>query len=274
MEAGAANGSVNPSGNPIRDSTNDGFRAAMLRPSWRSEEGGPLVPADAAVGHLRAIVDSDGLPFCAKVSRPSWGHPFCEVPYSDAVGVGHNEDPSSHVGSTDFCGRKREGTRSVSEVAQLAPHRGQPGALAVRDVLDDDDRRPDFFGDAVELEPEPTSVAGETGLLAGGADVLAGETSAEEIDGGKRPSCRDVIEPLNVGPVLGEDAAAELVLLDLPEDRAQPGGLEPELETADTGEERADRDQGRFASTIARATGGETLFPTRATCCSFVPVRM
>ena len=93
--------------------------------------------------------------------------------------------------------------------------------------------------------------------LPGDADGLARESAADEIDApsalahlavvdltstvdGVEREAAHVIESLHVGPVLGEDALAERVDLDLP--AAPPArALKPEVKPPDPGEETAER---------------------------------
>jgi hypothetical protein len=96
--------------------------------------------------------------------------------------------------------------------------------------------------DSRELVPEAASSTSEASSLARGADVLAGESSADEIDGFEISSTNaaDIIEPLRLGPVLRENREAQLVLLDLPDRLANARHLQAQLEPADAAEERAD----------------------------------
>lgn len=116
---------------------NTGFSAAS-----RDVSSPPVfVSEPGRENHVLAIDQRDGFPLPAYLSLPSPGHPFCDDPYRDAVGVGHNENPSAEVGSADGGGRNSEGTDSVAKLAQAPPHLGQPLALPACDVLDDDDPR-------------------------------------------------------------------------------------------------------------------------------------
>jgi len=109
------------------------------------------------------------------------------------------------------------------------------------DVLDDDISRFKLANDPSEFGPKTRALSVDPGSLAGDGEVLAGEASADEVDGGEvvGAGVSDVPEPLGVGEVLGKDGAAVGVLLDLPGD-AHPCSLEAEVEAADACEERAD----------------------------------
>lgn len=71
---------------------------------------------------------------------------------------------------------------------------------------------------------------------------MAGEATADQIDGLEivDADIPHVAESLRVGEVLLEDGEAVGILLDLP-NRAHPASLEPEIETADSCEQRANR---------------------------------
>lgn len=86
-------------------------------------------------------------------------------------------------------------------------------------------------------------MAGEPGPFAGLRDVLAREPSTNhlhrfEVRGADAPH---VIVPHGVGPVHREHAAAPWVDLHLPPDGPEPGPFEAKLQSADAGEEGADR---------------------------------
>ena len=74
------------------------------------------------------------------------------------------------------------------------------------------------------------------------ADVLAGEPAAEEIDGleivGTNGS--DILVTPHIGPVLRQHRTTEWVDFYLPLAR-HPGTLEPEIESADAGEQAPKR---------------------------------
>lgn len=170
------------------------------------------------------------------------GH-FCidgESRLAFAVKVGSNdEDSSAEVRGADVGGRQLEGTASVSQVAELPPHRRQPSAhLGPGDVLDHDGLRSYSFDDASEVPPKRGPFPAEPSPGAGVGDVLAGEAAADEIHVGIVPGARDIVEPRDVGPVLREHRAAEWVDLALPDDVTETGLLKPELQSADAGKER------------------------------------
>lgn len=177
----------------------------------------------------------------AYAARPSCGSPFWLEPYRLAVGVGSSddEDALAKMRSPDVGGSNLDGARSVSELAQVPPHHGQPRGSTVSDVLDDDGEGLALVDDAGELEPQAGSGPVEPGLSPGDADVLAWEPAADEVDGLKAISanCCDIIEPLRFRPVLREHATTPLILFDLPHDVANAGPLEAKLQAADSAEQ-------------------------------------
>jgi hypothetical protein len=69
----------------------------------------------------------------------------------------------------------------------------------------------------VERESTPCFFA-EPGASASGGDVLAGESSAKDIDFWRVGDGRDIGEPLHVGEVVGEHTGTERIDLTLPSD--------------------------------------------------------
>jgi hypothetical protein len=86
---------------------------------------------------------------------------------------------------SDVGGRYREGTGVIVKFVQVAPHLAQPAPRARRDVLDDDDRGADLFDDPAKLVPEPGSITGKPGALAGPGEVLARESTGNDVGGGE-----------------------------------------------------------------------------------------
>lgn len=85
-----------------------------------------------------------------------------------------------------------------------------------------------FRDDAQELEPQAGSGACETSALACSADILAGESSADEAHANEVCTARNSNigdTPVNGGIVLLENGAAIGVLLDLPFDLDLKAGL-------------------------------------------------
>jgi hypothetical protein len=74
------------------------------------------------------------------------------------------------------------------------------------------------------------------GLLSCDGNICAGESTTDDVDGGKSGSCADIVKPHGVGPVFRENAAAPLVDLDLPDRAGVQGALEAQLQAAHTGE--------------------------------------
>jgi hypothetical protein len=182
------------------------------------------------------------LPRPAKFARPSPGLPFCEDPYVDAVGVGSNDkEPSSEVRRSDGGSGDHVPRPHVPEVVKVSEDASEAAPGERGDVFDEDDARADFADEARVLPPEAGPLAFDAGAFAGKADVLAGESAAHDVDGGKISSCADVVMAVCLGPVPREHAPAEFIDLDLPNGAGPEHALEGELEAADAGEERADR---------------------------------
>jgi hypothetical protein len=137
------------------------------------------------------------------------------------VAQGEDEDPAAPMRRSDVARRDGDGAGSVAKSVQVGPHLAQPARGAAGDVLDDDGGGAQLGDDSAKLVPESRAIAGEPSTFAGGADVLAGESSDEEIHGIE--SCTaSMVHVLHgsIGAreVLREDASTERVDLDLPAD--------------------------------------------------------
>lgn len=155
------------------------------------------------------------------------------------VGVGHHEKPATTVRSSEILSSESEPDRIVPERGKVTEHDVEPAKSEVCDVFHDDEARSKLANDSRELEPKAAARTADANLLASLGDVLAGEPAADDIDGAElaRPDRANVVESLDVGPVLREDLAAELVALDLPEHGTESGPLEAEFESANAREE-------------------------------------
>ena len=158
-----------------------------------------------------------------------------------ASGVGHNPDAISNVRGANGGSGYTVPLRVIPERSDFPEHLIQSARAKGADVFDDDPRRPAFFDEPAVLAPEAGSLPAKSGALACGADVLAGEASANNVNWPDIPSVEvaHVIEDGNARPVLAEDGSA--VRLDLAEgDGSHPGSLKAEGEAADSREEVED----------------------------------
>lgn len=138
------------------------------------------------------------------------------------VGHGEDEDPGPKVRSACIASSDPQGTGSVSSGFEPFADLREPLGLAAGDVLDDDGGGPEVL-DGVEVGvPEAGSFALEAFAVAGGADVLAGESSRQYVGSPKSSSCEkaDIIVELHAGEVSSQDGTAPGV------EFAHPGVLE------------------------------------------------
>ncbi len=164
-------------------------------------------------------------------------------------GVGHEPDALSQMRCPELSSRLARPLRVIpcfGQVSENSSDRASVPALPFPGeegghVLHDDVWGSKLANDPGELGPKTRAGAVDPGSPAGGAEVLAGEAAADEVDGVEVPGSdlSHVLEPGGVGKVPGEDGSAVGVLLDLPVD-PHPGPLEAEVESADAGEEGAD----------------------------------
>ena len=101
---------------------------------------------------------------------------------------------------------------------------------------------PYFFGDAADFPEEACARSGKACSRSHAADVLAGEPGCDDIDAGKvvRACGAHVVVPVGAWEVPRKHLAAVCVELDLP-GRFVPGVLKAEVESADAGEQAANR---------------------------------
>lgn len=166
------------------------------------------------------------------------------LPSSFATGVGNKPDAVAAVRGAKGRSRKAVPLRVIPARGQVSENTSKPLVTSESwDVLHDDVSGSKLANDPSELGPKTRALTVDASLVASDAEVLAGEASADEVDGGE-VVCSDrshVFESLGVGEVLGEYGSAVGVELDLPEG-AHSGSLEAEVEAADPCEERADRE--------------------------------
>jgi hypothetical protein len=105
----------------------------------------------------------------------------------------NDEDASPPLGHSEVTAVQHSPGEVVKpDVPQRADHDGEissvGGTEQAGDVLNDDpsSRSNKLIGAAGELEEQPGSFPGESGSSSGDGEVLAGESSAEKINGGSR----------------------------------------------------------------------------------------
>lgn len=130
---------------------------------------------------------------------------------------------------------------SIRPAANASSGSAEGGTEKGWNVLDDDVSRSKLANNPSELGPKTRAGAVDPGSLAGDGEVLAGEASADEVDGGEvmGANLSDILESLGVGEVLSEDGSTVGIDLDLPSD-PHAGSLEAESKAADPFEEAAD----------------------------------
>ena len=147
--------------------------------------------------------------------------------------------------------------RVIPERRDFPEHLVQSARAKGADVFDDDPRRPDFLDEPAVLAPEAGTLAAESCPLASGADVLAGEASANNVnwpDIGAGETA-DIFVNWHSRPVLCEDGAA--VGVDLAEgDWSESAcSFESKAETADARKEVEDTEGHRSTNAFVPKTG-------------------
>jgi hypothetical protein len=148
--------------------------------------------------------------------------------WSTVLGVSHNEDTSSSVRGPDVDSAERNGIGSITSIPELLHHARKPALDPTEDVLDNDCGRSDLVDETEEVKervPAP-SLSPEPRAPACGADVLACESPAKNIDSCRMGDRRDIGEPRNVWEMVRENASRERVNLALPRDPRRDASLE------------------------------------------------
>lgn len=227
--------SVHPSGNPATHSANSGGSGC-----GRTFSHSQSVRVNPSEGER-----VDAVPFLAPLLSPT-------------VSVGNNEHARTSL-------RQTEGGSGEHTPFRIEPHAGQGPENSSNstnkdgcDVLHDDVSGSKQANDAGVLRPQSAPTAFDAGLLPAAADVLAGESSADDIDspafGVAGWEGSDIVVPPDAGPVLLEYLAGERVDFHLP-GCLQSRTLEAEVESADSGEEAAHREAHRKSLHIRLGCG-------------------
>ena len=131
--------------------------------------------------------------------------------------------------------------RIIPDRSERPEHSIQSARAKGADVFNEDVARLEDFDRFGILEPESAAFAGEPGAFSGKADVLAGESSTQEIDGfdGSPINCANISVSLDVRPMLGEDSLTVGVDFDLPRD-FKTGSRKAKVKSSYPGKETAD----------------------------------
>lgn len=141
--------------------------------------------------------------------------------WSEAVGVGtlwlgNKPKPVPYVRGANVGCWYAVPIRIIPERGQGSENGIQSSMKQRRDVLHDDEAGSKLANEAGIFKPKARTLASHSGAFPGAADVLAGEPSADDIDGNSIGSelCSGEFANIGVagdiGPVLCEDAAGEL----------------------------------------------------------------
>jgi hypothetical protein len=160
-----------------------------------------------------------------------------------AVGVGHNEQSSSHVWCTHGACRYNTPLRIVPDSGKLSENDVKPSSKQSCDVFNCHVSGSNLANDSSVLPPEARPFAAESHAgSVGPAKILTREAAADDIDGNKVGSSDmpHILMASGVGPVPCEHGATVFVLLNLPFDGTEAGAFQPQLQAADARKERSD----------------------------------
>lgn len=269
--------SVQECGKPINASTHVGFRAPDVGDTTMDSIN--CLPSD----NRRWIAGLDRLPRSLSSPAQGVGHSFLSVtcaanvrvcpfdksfaPYPGSidlawftiptVGVRHNPHPVPSVRGTNGASWYAMPFRIIPERGQGSENGIQPSRKQRSDVLQDDEAWSQFANKTGDLVEQAASCACQSCAKSCEADVLAGETAADNVNGNSTGSksfagkLAHVAVAGHVGPVLGEDFAG--VFFDFAERDGfeaivcspfKMGALQAEAEAADAAEKIKDAQLG------------------------------
>jgi len=108
------------------------------------------------------------------------------LPYLVAVGVGNNPDPVAPVRGTNVGSRYAVPFCIVPDLGQVSENSAKPSALVSRkqrwDVLHDRVARCHLANNSGEVGPESRAFGVDSGLSPSDGEVLAGESSANNVN--------------------------------------------------------------------------------------------
>jgi hypothetical protein len=157
--------------------------------------------------------------------------------------LGDDPDPVSSVVGSDGTSRNNKRPRGVAETFQVSENIVECQRDDSSNVLANDPSGSRECNDFAHRRPE-VAVVRMRSLLSRGTERLAGKATTDEVDSTEPTqsicvNCADVFEAGDVGPVLSEHGATELVSL-AEGDGAHSCSFESEAETADAAEEVED----------------------------------
>jgi hypothetical protein len=130
-----------------------------------------------------------------------------------ALAVGHNPDPLSSVRSPDRPSTHHKRPDGVSLTLQVRTDSVNPPSAESTDVLSENPTGSKFFHKPGELRPKPRAGPFDSFAFPSDGDVLAGESSTDEIglQSSQSVPCEfsDVFPDGDIRPVLSEDFSAE-----------------------------------------------------------------
>jgi hypothetical protein len=199
--------------------------------------GAVILPSSLIVGSngIGQIPLSTWLRYLSKQTvcfRPSGVRPVGVVPSGKdcppppTVGVGNNPNAIPFMGRAKSSNWYAVPLRIIPERGQVSENTVKPSTKQSCDVLQQYELGSKVANEAAYFGPQTRSGAVKSSAFSGEADVLAGEPAADDIDGnsvsGQSVGCEfsNVMVAGNLGPVLLEDAAGELL------DLAKGDGLE------------------------------------------------
>jgi hypothetical protein len=205
-------GSLHPEGNPIIHSTNWG---CGLRPRIGSPE-------------IAVVTQSlRGLPKVGFVKPLLF------------LGVGNNPDTVSLVGIANVARRNAVPLRIVPDRGQVSENGSEPETQQSCDVFHDDKIGSYLANKPSKVTPQTTSLAGKSGALPHRRNVLAGKSSANNINWSDifAPELGYVFKLANVWPVFCQHAPAEWVDLAEGDGFEAARALKAKAETANAAEQ-------------------------------------
>ena len=160
-----------------------------------------------------------------------------------ATAVGQKEDPLPAVRCAHVACAEQIPRRIEPERGQVTEHLAESPPIVSgkepSDVLHEHESRSHVSNDPAILPPEGRTGASESRALPGEADVLAGESSADDVDSRESVDGTDVVISNSVRPMLCENFTTPRIFFDLPQHQRTRRRFDAELKAADARKQRA-----------------------------------
>lgn len=165
---------------------------------------------------------------------------------SDLIGVGQYPDPFANLGESNGPSGNNSPPSIIPPRGQASENGIQPSIKQRSDVLQDNEAWSQFANKTGDLKEQPAPFSFKPRALSSGADILAGESPADRVNGNsigsKSLGCEfaHVAIAWDVWPVLCEDTTGKLLYFAERDGLETARSLKAQRETADAGKQVED----------------------------------